>query len=271
MTAAEKFMFDTCFDSTQAMQRRKQMQSAKEQEPPPPPTFTEEELAAARVEAANAGREQGLQESQQKDNHAAAQALTEISQKLDQMAEQIIATEEQRRHGAITAATEIVRSLFPRLSESHALSEIEAVIKDCLERLHEEARIVIRVADGLLDQLKERLEQLTRSCAFDGKVVLLADEDLAIGSVRVEWADGGAERDTDRNWREIDEILARYCSEVAGDPKVDPDSQEAESIEEPKDNTHDNALEAPATEAVSDVPTPMVGTDERETRELGGP
>jgi flagellar assembly protein FliH len=78
-----------------------------------------------------------------------------------------------------------------------------------LSELHDEPRLVVRVADALLDPLNESLQAARSSAGFEGKIVLLADDSVANGDIRIEWADGGAERDSTRLWREIDEIVAR--------------------------------------------------------------
>ena len=44
--------------------------------------------------------------------------------------------------------------------------------------------------------------------AFEGKLVLLEEPEAGPSDVLVEWPDGGAERDLERQWREIDEILS---------------------------------------------------------------
>ena len=50
---------------------------------------------------------------------------------------------------------------------------------------------------------------LSAQSGYEGKIVLIAEEALLPGDARVEWADGGAERDSARLWRQIDEIVAR--------------------------------------------------------------
>ncbi len=103
----------------------------------------------------------------------------------------------------------VVRKLFPSLAQRHGLDEVEGLVAECLGRLRDEPRVVVRVADELLDPLKAHMDRLSEHSGFEGRVVLLADEGLSDSDVRVEWADGGAERDSGRLWREIDEILAR--------------------------------------------------------------
>ena len=83
------------------------------------------------------------------------------------------------------------------------------MLVDCLHRVLDEPRIVFRVADDLLDNLSGRIDAMARQAGFHGKVVLLADSGLGASDCRIEWADGGAERDMTRFWAEIDETAKR--------------------------------------------------------------
>jgi flagellar assembly protein FliH len=123
-----------------------------------------------------------------------------------------MAEEAQRR--AIEVAQIVLRKAVPALSRKAPLLEIEAMVADCLREAFDEPRIVLRVADVLFEALQKRLGALTASTGFAGRIVLLADEMLGPGDARVEWADGGAERDTGRLMRDIDGALARALDTI---------------------------------------------------------
>jgi flagellar assembly protein FliH len=203
MAQTEKFLFDTTFDA-EAQQAAEAMKHAA-----PPPGYSSADLAEARDEGFADGRSAGLEEAAQSTEHATAQALLTIASRLEEMIEQLAKTSEEREHQAIETAIMLLRKLFPELSRRNALTEVLASIGRCLEQLRDEPRVVVRIADALLDPLHERLESLATKSAFDGKIVLLADESVSSGDVRVEWADGGVERDTVRLWAEIDQVLER--------------------------------------------------------------
>ena len=113
----------------------------------------------------------------------------------------------------------LVRKLFPKLNEHFGLAEIEALIGDCLERLREEPRLVLRVDSNLLEPVREKVEALLPSTGFEGKLVYLGDDKMAASDVRLEWADGGAERDSQRQWEEIDAVIARALQSNAPSPE----------------------------------------------------
>ena len=205
----EKFLFETCFDAEQSAKAKAAAAAKAAVEEPPAPTFSESDVAAARQTAFAEGKAAGIAEAE--NCHAArlAGAVDALLPQLAQLAGEIAEESEARRRDSLEAALTVVRKLFPQLARGHGVEEAHAVIAQCLERVRYEPRVVIRCADADLDALRERTERGAAHSAFEGKLVFLADECLESGDLRVEWADGGAERDQKALWQEIDAVIAR--------------------------------------------------------------
>jgi flagellar assembly protein FliH len=212
MARREKFLFDTSFDAEQSAKAKAAAAPEAVVEEPPAPTFSEAELAAAREAAFAEGKAAGIAQAENAHSARLAAAVEALPPVIADMAETVAAEAEDRRRTTLEAALTVVRKLFPQLARAHGLEEAHAVIAACLERLRDEPRVVVRCADGDLDALRERAEQSTARGGFQGKIVFLADERLAPGDLRVEWADGGAERDQAALWQEIDAVIARAVS-----------------------------------------------------------
>ena len=80
-----------------------------------------------------------------------------------------------------------------------------------------------------------RIESLAAGSGFEGKIVFLGAADMDAGDVRLEWADGGAERDSSRQWQEIDVRIAHALEAgteappaTATAPTDSPNQREAE-------------------------------------------
>jgi flagellar assembly protein FliH len=108
----------------------------------------------------------------------------------------------------------LLHKAVPASGRKAPLLEIEALLSDCLREAFDEPRLVLRVADSLFEPLQQRLAAITGAAGFAGKVVLLADEALGPGDARVEWAEGGAERDQRRLMHDIDGALARALDSI---------------------------------------------------------
>ncbi|MGD1880338.1 MAG: hypothetical protein ACFB13_22900 [Kiloniellaceae bacterium] len=206
----EKFLFNTSFDMEKSPAvKAEEAPKAAAVEPPPAPTFSEEELEAARQAAFAEGKADGLAEAEANQANRLAEAVAELPPLFDRLAQDLAAQADGQRRETLEAAITVVRKLFPHLAREHGLDETRAVIEQCLERLRDEPRLVIRSADEDLDALKEHIEASAAHSAFDGKLVFLADDRLAPGDLRLEWADGGAERDQAGLWKEIDTVIDR--------------------------------------------------------------
>ena len=189
---------------------------------PPPPMFTEAEMQGAcdiaRRKGEEAGATRGRSEAVAAFDKQVAATLSTIAQQTAAIAKGI-AAEAQAAGKSVDLAMAIVRKLHPALVERQGLAEIESVLAQCLESLKQEPRLVAYVHSVRLDALQERLTQLSASSGFDGRVVLIGDDAMGESDCRVEWADGGVEREAGRILRAVEEALARYIAVEDRDPK----------------------------------------------------
>lgn len=196
MTALKKFEFNDTFELTDAPSSgRAGIRYAE--------IYGRADLDAARDDGIRAGatQERATTERMQ------AEALKAISERLATIAQQQAATLENVSKEAVALAMAIARKVAPNLMRQQPMAEIEGMIAECLQQLIDEPRVVVRAPDVLLDALKGRVDEIAASCGFAGNVVLLADPTLSAGGCTLEWADGGAERDVEAIWRDIDARL----------------------------------------------------------------
>ncbi|HEV7367930.1 FliH/SctL family protein [Arenibaculum sp.] len=217
MSTTRKFLFDTSFDDP--TRRREELEPPPppppvpepepEPAPPPEPTFSREELLRAHED----GYADGFAAGKAAAETAAAQRLADVlaaaEAALLAMLAQAEASAADRRDEAARIAMAIARKLLPTQARRHGLAEVEAMIEDCVAEMIEEPRLVVRVHDEMLDEIAGRIDALTTARGFAGKTIVLADPTLGYGDCRVEWAEGGAEREAERLWRDLDRIAGR--------------------------------------------------------------
>ena len=92
------------------------------------------------------------------------------------------------------------------------MDEIESTVQAVLEKRKEEPRLVVTVHDSILDKLRSRMDTLGESAGFHGKVILMGGDDLAPTDCRIEWADGGAEKNFEQIFTEIENTLSRQLA-----------------------------------------------------------
>lgn len=182
---------------------------------PPTPVFSEAEMQGACDVARKQGEEAGVARGRAE---AIAAFDKQIAAALATIAQQVTAISTAVANAADAAgrsadlALAIARKLFPALAQRDGIAEIEAVLAQCLASLKQEPRLVAYVNATQLDALQARIAELSAANGFEGRVVLIADDKLAESDCRVEWADGGVERDAGQIWRTIEEALTRYLT-----------------------------------------------------------
>ncbi len=219
MATMTKFGFDTQFDIEPPP-----VEAAPEPAPPPVPLLTEHDLSTAREEGFTAGREAGLADAQAAAQEQLAEALSAIAAQIGALAPGFQDTLAACRADAIRIAAAIARKTVAATERHGALASIEQMIASFLPRLLDEPRIVVRVNDALLDTLQERIQPLVESCGYTGGIILLAEPGLALPDCRIEWADGGAEKESGALWRQIDGAIENYLETLKGPDDDTPDS-----------------------------------------------
>ncbi|MBI1207814.1 MAG: hypothetical protein GC191_11055 [Azospirillum sp.] len=218
MSSVHRYLFEQDFDSeSPSAIRRKAQKEAEAPPPPPPPTFSEAQLTAAEKKARAAGEAAGRAEGHRAGRaEAEAEIAALTGQALGRLADGIAAliaaraeTNAERTVQPLQIAMKVIETVLPDLIRRHGSNEIQAAIMSCLHDLIDEPRLSIRVHDDLVEPMRERLERLAEARGFAGRLVVLNDPALGPADCRVEWANGGAERNTGELLAEIERAAGR--------------------------------------------------------------
>lgn len=198
---ARKFLFDRSFDDATPSSKIEHKQPAK------PIHYTAEQLEAEKRTA----YENGFNAGQSKAEENQQAQLNALMAKIDKQLSSLIASsgefqQQEIKHAREVAVT-IARKIMPSHLNRHGLEEIESVISQVLSERTREPRLVVRVGESCFDELSSRITQLSEQNAYAGKVIVLAEDGLGPSDCRVEWADGGIERDTAALWQTIENIM----------------------------------------------------------------
>jgi len=197
MSAVEKFDFGHSFDADAGESTREKRKS---------------KLEVQTEEAFQKGRTAGLAEARSGLEQQSTTAIQAICQSFAALDQTRIAVEETMSRQAIGVATALVGKALPALARREAIAEIETVIAECIGKVLDEPRLVVRVTESLMDTLREPIEAAAKQSGFSGKIIVLAEHGLGASDCRVEWADGGAERNLDTIWQEIEATIQHTLS-----------------------------------------------------------
>ncbi|WP_022720739.1 FliH/SctL family protein [Rhodopseudomonas sp. B29] len=201
MAAAQKFLFDNDFGAPEKAREK---------------AVAAEELAQAVAAAEQRGYQQGFaagqQEAQAEANRRLAMAQEQIGQAMLTIARSIDGVEQRLETEAVDVAVAVARKLCAELIAAEPLAEITALVADCFRHLVATPHLVVRIHDSLYEAARERIELLAKQSGFAGRLVLLADPEIAGGDCKIEWADGGVVLERSVVEAKIDELVGRYMA-----------------------------------------------------------
>jgi flagellar assembly protein FliH len=201
MRAPAKFLFDTDF----AVAERGK------------PAVSAAELTARLAEAEDRGYHRGVAAAKAEADARAAAALERIAAALDDLNRGFSAIEARHETEAIEIAVAVARKLAPELIAREPFAEISALTTDCLRQLMAAPHVVVRVNDALQQNAREKLDDAMQASGFAGRMVVLAEPDIAPGDCRIEWADGGVKRERVAVEAALEDTVARYVAARRGE------------------------------------------------------
>lgn len=211
MAAAKKFMFEADFAP-----------GAAEAERAVAPAEHALKLAEAESKGFGDGFKAAERERVAEAERRTAIAFEQIGDALTRLAQGLAAVESRLEAEAVQVAASVGRKLAPELIGREPFAEIAALATDCFKQLVAAPHIVVRVNDALLAVAKERLAEVAHTRGFEGRLVVIAESDIGLGDCRIEWADGGVDRDFRKIDTAITEIVRRYIGSRLPDTPRDP-------------------------------------------------
>ncbi|HZP75879.1 MAG TPA: FliH/SctL family protein [Pseudolabrys sp.] len=198
MSAPAKFLFDHDFAT-----------GAKKTVP-----VAEHEAQCAAREAE--GYRRGMASAEAQARAAAEQriaaALAVIGDGMDKLSRGLSQIETRLETEAVEVAVAVANKLAPELLAREPFAEIASLATECFRHLVATPHVVVRVNDALYETAKTKLEEIAAGRGFQGRLVVLADPACHVGDCRIEWADGGVNRDQDATQSAINEVVARYVA-----------------------------------------------------------
>jgi flagellar assembly protein FliH len=153
-----------------------------------------------------------------------AAALGHIAATLADVARGLTGVEAKLETEAVEIAVAVAKKLAAALIEREPLVEISALAMDCFRHLVNAPHVVVRVNDAQHASVGKPIEEMVRARGLAGQLVVLAEPDIGTGDCRIEWADGGVNRDRSAIEAAIDEAVFRYVKArlAAASPQETP-------------------------------------------------
>ncbi len=239
-SSTRRFLFETSFDDpfdpVEALDAAPEPEPLPEPEPEPPeaeppaaePSFSQAELLQAHEDRYADGLAAGRAAAEAEATGQFAAVMAAVERHLDALLQDAEAGTRRRREEALGIGLAVARKLLPAFVERHGLAEVEATIGRCIAELIDEPRLVIRVGETWLEAVSEKLDALATQRGFAGKLILLGEPALGSGDCRIEWAEGGMEKDAAKIWRDVDRIAERYVAAAPAAQDETPSAPDAD-------------------------------------------
>jgi flagellar assembly protein FliH len=188
--SVQRFTFDRAFPDTP--QRVVPIEKKE-------PTITVAEHERLLAMAAAAARQEGYaagQAAAENDFTAdLARATAQVAMAMELVRADLDGIAAQASAEAVRFGHAVGARLAGRLMDDAPMKLIEDAARRIFEDLRGQPHVAVRVADRLLEAVRERMQSIAREKGFEGRLIVMGEPDIAMGDVRIEWADGGIVRD----------------------------------------------------------------------------
>jgi len=140
----------------------------------------------------------------------AAAALERVAAVLENLMRGLNGVEARLETEAVDVAVAVGKKLAAALIEREPLAEVSALAMDCFRHLATAPHVVVRVNDAQHATVGKPIEDMVRARGLASHLVVLAEPEIKFGDCRIEWADGGVNRDRSAAEAVIDEAVSRY-------------------------------------------------------------
>jgi flagellar assembly protein FliH len=201
MAAPAKFLFDMDFSAPD-----------KSRERPATAAEVAQKVATAEARAYRDGYDAAQREAKVESDRRGALALEEIRLAMQGILARFAGVETRMETEAVDVAVAVARKLCSQLISAEPLGEITGLVGDCFSQLVSTPHLVVRINASLYEAAREKIERQAAQSGFQGRLVILAEPEVATGDCSIEWADGGVVLQRAAIEAKIDELVGRYIA-----------------------------------------------------------
>jgi flagellar assembly protein FliH len=201
MAAPAKFLFDMDFSAPD-----------KSRERPATAAEVAQKVATAEARAYRDGYDAAQREAKVESDRRGGLALEEIRLAMQGILARFAGVETRMETEAVDVAVAVARKLCSQLISAEPLGEITGLVGDCFSQLVSTPHLVVRINASLYEAAREKIERQAAQSGFQGRLVILAEPEVATGDCSIEWADGGVVLQRAAIEAKIDELVGRYMA-----------------------------------------------------------
>lgn len=170
-------------------------------------TYTQEELDSAKLIAEQAGYEKGYKAKDCEIEKNVAAVLDQINIKLLDLIAGREKLQAELEQDFMNLNREVIRKLIPSLTEDQSAEILERFLEENFPYFRSEAKLSFYLHPDVVGKVSEQIARLAHINDFEGKISLHKDPSLGLADCRVEWENGGVERNANKILEKVDNLL----------------------------------------------------------------
>lgn len=175
-------------------------------------TFTEEEVAEKENKARTEGYEAGYQQAKSEQLEEQNRLLSEINNRLMMLSADMSSQTKDVDNQVIALSRDVIHKLVPVLAKSQAEKLVKAFLEKNFAQFKNENKLAFYFHPQALSFVQEEIARLANIHDYEGKISLHKDETMQLSDCRVEWENGGVERNSAQMLNKADKIFEANTS-----------------------------------------------------------
>ncbi len=156
--------------------------------------YTDEEVNTKLKLAETAAYQKGMEDAKASEESETERMLQKIDKALVKALGDYSAARNGMEQQFRRMAAALLEKLVPVLEQEHAVELVNRFLEENFSNFSEEAKLSFYVHPDIIGKVQETIGRLAHVTDFEGKITLHKDAALGISDCRVEWENGGVER-----------------------------------------------------------------------------
>lgn len=170
-------------------------------------SYSQDELDAAVKAAEERAYEKGFKSASGETEQQQHDLLNDINGRLMTLLSEREEVEKNVETDTLRFVADVVRKILPSMEKEQATAEVSKFLTDNFSNFRREISLSFSFNPEVISAMPELISKLADRNDFEGKIAVHKDASLGLSDCRVEWQNGGVERNTHKMLEKIDDLL----------------------------------------------------------------
>lgn len=169
--------------------------------------YSEAEMIEAKNIAEQTGFEKGYKTKSDEVEQSSAIVLENINTKLMDIISHREELDKKLEQDFINLNREVIKKLIPTLNEGQAVEILNKFLAENFANFRKASKLSFYFNPAVIKDIQAQVSRLAHIHDFEGKISIHKDEDIGVSDCRIEWENGGVEKNSKVLLEKIDNML----------------------------------------------------------------